>query len=164
MTRNMELRIGNPTEHCNTPERCFVILNEASWRGMYGRLKGNETMIMELCVKTVPIESRVESSGQDLVAPNYKPKPYTQIAPCSYLTQNHTLNSPHQHLNHDLIPESLVHVPRLLLPESPPHPMPALVDDEIELILKILTSFRRKICKPGMNMREETGNPITGWL
>lgn len=64
------------------------------------------------------------------MAPNYKPEPYTQIAPYSYLTQNHTLNSPHQHLNHDLIPESLVHVPRLLLPESPPHPMQAPVDDE----------------------------------
>lgn len=64
--RNIELKIGNPIEHCNTPDRCFVkllILNEASWRGMYGWLKGNETMIMELYVKTIPIELGVESSG-----------------------------------------------------------------------------------------------------
>lgn len=63
------------------------ILSEATWRGMYGRLKANGTMITKIYVKRVPRESGVESFDQNSVVPNYEPQgePYTPVAPCFVL-------------------------------------------------------------------------------
>ena len=48
------------------------------------RLKGNGSMMMELYVKRVSIESEVGSSSRNLVAPNFEPEPksYIQTASC----------------------------------------------------------------------------------
>ena len=64
------LNSGTPPTYVRIP-----ILNEAAWRGLYGQLKANGTMLMEIYVKRVARESGVGSSGQNLIGKNYETQP-----------------------------------------------------------------------------------------
>ena len=53
------LNSGTPPTYVRMP-----IVNEAAWRGLYGQLKANGTMIMEIYVKRVAIASGDGSSAK----------------------------------------------------------------------------------------------------
>lgn len=127
------------------------------------RLKGNGSMMMELYVKRVSIESEVGSSSRNLAAPNFEPEPksYIQTASCFVPVQNHTLNSLHQHPNHDLIPESHLDMRMCVVYHYLNHHLTPCWYKHMakqKLILIILMQFWMKICKLEMNMREKIGN------
>ena len=116
------------------------IIGEAAWRGLYGQLKANEIMVMEIYVKRVARESGVGISGQNLIAPNYEiqPEPYTPVTSCADVhPQSYIHVSPPtiQPPPHTKIPPRFVHVSHvpvapLSLPEAPPYLRAIPVDDE----------------------------------
>ena len=117
------LNSGTPPTYVRMP-----IAGEAAWRGLYGRLKANGTMIIEIYVKRVAKESGVGSSGQKSQDPNYEtqPEPYIDFHPLTTQPPSHTRIPPRSvHVSH-------VPVAPLSLPEVSPYPRPAPVVGEDE--------------------------------
>ena len=111
-------------------------------RGLYGQLKANGTMIMEIYVKRVARESGVGSFGQNLIGENFEtqPEPHTPMVSCAdvnpqpYIPTSLLTTQPPPPTR---IPPRAVHVPHvpvapLSVPEVSPHPRPAPVVGEDE--------------------------------
>ena len=126
---------GTPPTYVRMP-----IVNDAAWRGLYGQLKANGTMIMEIYVKRVARDSGVGSSGQNLIGENFEiqPEPHTPMVSCAdvnpqpYISFSPPTTQPPPPTR---ISPRAVHVPHvpmtsLSLPEASPYPRPAPVLDE----------------------------------
>ena len=131
------LNSGTPPTYVRMP-----IVNDAAWRGLYGQLKANGTMIMEIYVKRVARDSGVGSSGQNLIGGNFEtqPEPHTPMVSCADVNpQPYIPFSPPTTLPPPptRIPPRAVHVPHvpvapLSVPEVAPYSRPAPVVDEDE--------------------------------
>ena len=123
------LNSGTPPTYVRMP-----IVNEAAWRGLYGQLKANGIMVMEIYVKRVAKESGVGSFDQNLIEKNYEtqPEPHTPMVSCADVNpQSYIPFSPPTTL-----PPPPTRIPPpvapLSVPEVSPYPRPAPVVGEDE--------------------------------
>ena len=123
------LNSGTPPTYVRMP-----IVNDAAWRGLFGQLKANETMIMEIYVKRVAIASGVGSSGQNLIGGNFEtqPEPHPSMVSCADVKPqpNIPFSPP------TTLPPPPTRIPPpvapLSMPEVSPYPRPAPVVGEEE--------------------------------
>ena len=140
------------------------IVSEAAWRGLYGQLKANGTMIIEIYVKRVTKEPGVGSSGQNLIEVNYEtqPEPHTPMVSCAdvnpqpYIPSSLPTTQPPPPTR---IPPRAVHVPHvpvapLSVPEVSPYPRPAPVDDEIGSDFENINAIPEKDLQTGDEFEE----------